>query len=1002
MRRVITILIVVLLSTIVAQGQIRIGGNVYGGGNHAEVRGSTKVTVLKGDIGAVMDPNATRPLADPSGKVFGGARMANVGGSSFVNIDGENATGYILINQVFGGNDIAGTIGTAGAVGEEIPAELTEVQPADGTDEKKNKVDNTFNSYVRISSKVWMDEEADTVKKYQQSEISTTDPENPAYGKTINDVKPDPTAKKIYIGQLFGGGNGDFDYEQTASETPGKVIHTIYNWSDKSHQYPIAEVITDEGEVGFQLPEQDKTYLEIKGGSIVYGYGGGNNATVKKQNIIHIDNPSAVVNHIKVDAYGNEDDDGTDLLTTARFKEMGINTTFSQPSSGAFQVGRFFGGNNKAEMTIRPTWNLLAGKVRNLYSGGNRGNMTSPEGLLLEIKDYSTLIVDNLYGGCRMADVKPTVNGKYVPCTNLEGYYFPSELSARVLVNGGHINNVYGGNDVTGVVYGGNAVGIHTTVYGDVYGGGNGAYPYTDAISEEDETYGDFHYTVTGSSIDALNAFRPNAEQVSLHLWGDSPTKPTVIHGSVFVGGNCASLSVKKGQPLVELKIGSHVIADNVYLGNNGEGMINQTYLEKYADGNFSTLNLTNSTAFSDYMEGVAMTLMPSVVFDSKANGDRNDYVEYSSYIGSFFCGGNVGSMAIPGKMTFNLNHGLNIYNKFVGGCNNADIPAQDGLNAAYNGGIIGSEEERDNYTDTSGNIKDRLEINFQNMTVVPMRWGNTFAPIDEADIIPSDPEAPTTGTLIAGREYYTSNLQDTKFIAKGDEPVDVNPTSKNKYYKMTEVGKDFEWNTGEYSTDEDEFVSVANANVNKNTRLLNGNVYGGCFNSGHVNGNVILNINDDVVKKDEIFGTGKSGVDFEGQRDDVMTSAMYVYGAGHGKDTEIWGSTAINHNNGYAFQLFGGGEQGAVGKRQLDANGTPALDTDGNYIYAFDPKYSTTVNLNGTTAVYSHEGTVENLAEAEYLYGGGNEGIVAGNTLVNLGNGRKRLRWYYLWCVRE
>ena len=100
-------------------------------------------------------------------------------------------------------------------------------------------------------------------------------------------------------------------------------------------------------------------------------------------------------------------------------------------------------------------------------------------------------------------------------------------------------------------------------------------------------------------------------------------------------------------------------------------------------------------------------------------------------------------------------------------------------------------------------------------------------------------------------------------------------------------------------------------------------------------------------------------------------------------------GSTTINHNNGYAFQLFGGGEQGAVGKRQLNENGTPVLDTDGNYIYAFDPKYSTTVNLNGTTPIYSHEGTVESLAEAEYLYGGGNEGIIAGNTLVNLGNGR-------------
>ena len=206
-------MMMILLSTIVAQGQIKIGGNVYGGGNHAEVRGSTKVTVLKGDIGAVMDPNAVRPLADPSGRVFGGARMANVRGSSFVNIDGENATGYILINQVFGGNDIAGQVGTAAAVGEDIPTELTAVKrvPAVDTDYKKNAVDNTFNSYVRISTKT--KNPTDPASYYTQDEITaaSTNPEAAAYGKKTTDIKPADDAEKVYIGQLFGGGNGDFD-----------------------------------------------------------------------------------------------------------------------------------------------------------------------------------------------------------------------------------------------------------------------------------------------------------------------------------------------------------------------------------------------------------------------------------------------------------------------------------------------------------------------------------------------------------------------------------------------------------------------------------------------------------------------------------------------------------------------------------------------------------------------------------------------------------------------
>ena len=120
MRRYITILIFGLLSTVVAQGQIKIGGNVYGGGNSADVLGSTKVTVRSGDLQ----------------KVFGGARMANVGGNAYVNVDGKNASGYMVINYVFGGNDIAGSIGTAKAVGEEMPGDLVDTDLLEATQQQ--------------------------------------------------------------------------------------------------------------------------------------------------------------------------------------------------------------------------------------------------------------------------------------------------------------------------------------------------------------------------------------------------------------------------------------------------------------------------------------------------------------------------------------------------------------------------------------------------------------------------------------------------------------------------------------------------------------------------------------------------------------------------------------------------------------------------------------------------------------------------------------------------
>ena len=845
-----------------ASAQIKIGGSVYGGGNKGNVKGSTKVTVTSGDVN----------------KVFGGARMANVGGNAYVNIDGQRATGYTVINYVYGGNDISGNIGTASAVGESLPSEIK-----DNTD----GVDNTWNTYVHLSTKT-----------------------------------KEEDAKKTYIGQLFAGGNGDYYY--TSSTAYGKTTHSVYTEEGGAL---VESMVTDEGATGFHVPELAKTYLDIQGGSIVYAYGGGNKATVTEQTVIHVDNPSKVVNEIWVDENGVEvEEGGTNLLTPDRFRnQMGINTGFSKPSSDEFQIGRLFGGNNLAEMSIMPTWNLQSGKIRNLYSGGNRGMMTSPKGLLLEIPANSSVVVDNVYGGCRMADVKPTVNGAYTPVTNLSGYNFPNELSARVLIRGGDINNVYGGNDVTGTVYGGNAVGVYTSIRGDVYGGGNGAYPYTDTPVDilDADIYGDLnYYSFLGdytTSYEALNAFRPNAEQVSIRLAG-TEEKPTVIHGSVFCGGNCATLSSTKSNPLVELKIGSYVIADNVFLGNNGAGMVEDTILQHYAGKypastgdlieNFSSLKLKDGSVFEGYMEGVAMTLQPDIVFDA-------DYKDFSSYIGSFYCGGNVGSMAIPGKSVYRISRGLNIYDKFVGGCNNANV-TKGTYNAPYEGGVLGSSDEGSDYTG------DRLEIDLDNLNIVPLRWDET----------------------------------KTKLI----------------------------WNTNKWDMGLGDFKEVSRNPDDSDIRLLGGNVYGGCYNSGHVNGNVVININEDVLKKDEIFASANasgpygraSGVKLEDQRDDLMAVALSVFGAGYGADTEIWGSTTVNLNNGYAFQVYGGGDEGVVGKKNSSGE------------YEYNAAYSTTVNLKGTYAGYSEEVTGgAALAETEYIYGGGNEGNVCGNSYVYLGNGR-------------
>ena len=921
----------ILLALTSVKGQVYIGGQVYGGGNHGNVNGSTSVTVKQGNIH----------------KVFGGARMANVGGNAYVNIDGKHATGYTVIDYVYGGNDVSGTIGTAAAIKKTVPLEIVG---------NPDNVNETWNTFVHISTKT----------SPTGSGARATDEE-------------DADAKKIYIGQLFGGGNGNFTY----TDDEGNPLR------DNEGNYIVkeGETVIAKSTSSFNMPELNKTYVDVQGGSIVYAYGGGNNATVREKAVIHLDNPSKVVNEIWVNSDSVEVTKGTEgavnLLSDYRFRyRMGINTGFSFPSSGDFQIGRFFGGNNVAPMAIRPSWNLQRGLIRNLYSGGNKGAMTSPDGLLMELDPkvpqigevtyedslevQHRLVVDNVYGGCRMADVIPTVDGEYTPVSNLPGYKFPNELSARTLIRGGDVNNVYGGNDITGKVYGGNAIGVYTTIRGNVYGGGNGAYPYTDnETMMDDDIYGDLYYSQAGhpTSYDALNAFRPNAEQVSIRLKGNSARHPTIIRGSVYCGGNCATLATVKDNPMVELKIGSHVVADTVFMGNNGAKMVDPVILERYADASFSSLDLTDASVFANYMDGVAMGLQPKIVFDKVANGDPDNYLDNSSYIGSFYCGGNVGSMTIPGKNVYRIDRKVNIFEKFVGGCNNANVEASE-YNAAYEGGVLGSKDERESYTD-GGKIKDRLEINLENLTITPLRWderglvwntnkwGDVYTVIEKGSVVE------------AGSTYYTFDSENNIYV------------EQTTLSDITADGvTQFEKGLG--------YVPVGRDPSDSSIRLLGGNVYGGCYNSGHVNGNVVININEDELDRMAVFGTGAgpqgreaSGVKLEDQRDDLTALALTIFGAGYGEETEVWGSTTVNLNKGYAFQVFGGGELGVVGKKGLNGK------------YAFNPAYSSTVNLNATKTVYSDDTEDEDLAETEYIYGGGNEGLVCGNTLVNLGNGR-------------
>ena len=737
------------------------------------------------------------------GNVFGGGNEAKVENSTSVTI-----TGGELKHNVYGAGN-QGNVGSSSTVtlkGGTIKGDVYGgARMADVAG--RTFVDVNATSALLVSGVYGGNDVSGTIGKSDAlpfspslSDAITTDWNS--FVRIANNTHP------VIIGSLYGGGNGAYTYDDESKK-----------------------------------PELGKTYLEILGGIFGNIYGGGNNATVTGNTVIYMNNQLEIL-PVSEETLG----DFKDLFDATDYTLKNGNITFKH------HVSRMFGGNNLAEMAIRPTWHLEGGSINNLYSGGNRGAMTSSTGILLPLTS-AYLTVNNVYGGCRIADVKPS-NSPAAETFN--GHNFPKGYATRVYISAGTINNVYGGNDISGKVHYGTNLAIFSNITGDVYGGGNGSYAYTDnqdwvTAHPEDA---DYYYDKSTSSINALFNFRPHIEKTLIHVTG-SETKSITL-GSVYCGGNSATLYQAEGDAAATFKIGKNVTIGNVFLGSNGANMLSSDMATKYAreenSVKFSSISFGEDVV-ARYMDGVAVNIVPTIVWDSDLN--------YSTRIGSFFCGGNVGSMTYGGVAKTENNNllifpaGITITDKIVAGCNKASI-IQDG-NVIYKGGLIGN-------ADTNG---DKVRI---------------------------------------------------KVLSRLEPSLSVDPVS----------------------------YQDADGTIKSSQIYQGANVYGGCYQSGVVNGNVIIDIESDIIAPNldanKLTATG----------DYINASSLAIYGGGYGSGTSIKGNTTINlTGNARILKVFGGGEMGSV-------TGNTTVNLDANLEYA-------------------------NNVNAYKVYAGGYAGDVEGNTTLNL-----------------
>ena len=808
--------------------------NVYGGGKQALLTGNAHVTLIGGQV---------------RNNVFAGACMANIEGYALVDIKGSNAADadQLLIKAVYGGNDISGSIinnnnATPTSLGYSYKV--------------TNGLPTTLESFVFAQA----------------------------------------TATNAFIGNVFGGGNGAYQYSGSEG-----------NWS-------VTMKDLGTGTVTFaDLPNKPiapHAYLQIEGGTYGSIYGGGNEATISERTDIYFGIGMNGENYADVTPMKNipaEALSWLDLYEGYTMNEGG--TTFNMQ----YNAYRIFGGNNIAEMAIRPTWHLMSGMVGNIYSGGNQGRMTYKDGLFLPLTS-NHIKVNNVYGGCRMADVNPggangngTIAGEtitYHRFKHAEGekfkesysatYEFTEGYAARVLVLAGKINNIYGGNDISGKVYYGTNVELRGAISGDVYGGGNGSYAYTDNADwiKSNPADADYYYEPGSNSLEALYQKRPHVEKTLLHITGiDAAAPPVYVTGGVYCGGNSATLDGDLSKLTAKFMIGQNVYINGVFLGSNGENMVKDEVLQKYANNNFSSLTLTEGGQFEEYMKGVSVNLIPEIVWEWDDNAPTKQPGESgtNSFIGVFYCGGNVGSMTTPYQMKMNFPRCLTVFERIVGGCNSANI-SESNYNAALEGGVTneftnGTSKE-DNKAKVVLNVRSRLEPGKLTVT----KDANGF--LQEAS--------------------YGLNIAQVKLENTDGEAVDI---------------------------------------------YVGANVYGGCYASGYINGDVEINIADDlispIINKEILNRTA----------DYVYASAMAIYGGGYGTGTEIRGNTRLNFSDKARVLLaFGGGQMGQVGNNTITGNAEVYLDK--NLVLPGDDKD----NLN----VYR-------------AYAGGYAGTITGNTTLNL-----------------
>lgn len=571
------------------------------------------------------------------------------------------------------------------------------------------------------------------------------------------------------------------------------------------------------------------------------------------------------------------------------------------------------------------------------YSGKVVGNT--------HVEGSGGIFCRRVFGGGFYNSVKSTtVNIKAIDCHDIFGGGMMGDVIDSTAVNIGNPSaqnsnkaifihgNVYGGNDVSGYVNvsvkdgdftDNNGSGTHINIYGgkiygNVYGAGNGNYLYAlDKNQNQKVTVNEYYpmnpedpnsetvplvYTVPmrkfipsykeasdAAKIVNINSWRPLTNKVNIEIKGNSTSEKVNIAGDVYGGGNSATVQKVKSKDSkavekvgnIQINIGSHVNIGRVFMGCNGD-------------------ELFAKSEDNDFMNKF-----------QKLNGNVEDYTQelnLADTIDWFFNPSNkdIGTLYLPTKLEDRPTvypHLIDLYFQPV----ETDIQGE----LLWNGNQTGEGLE-------DCTIKTfYCGGNRGNMNIYPNASGNLINYI------------------------FPEGLTITDKIVGGCNNANYNYKGLVNHEGGYLLGR-------AYSTDPFIKLTIKNKfepTIVNNEAYQGGCVYGGCYKTGTVRGDVTIDLQSDML-------AGKEKAKLEKSNDYLASNPEYsslnIYGAGYGMESYVYGNTHI-----------------IMGK---DMKCSEPKTEGGKFLPC---------GVNGATGV-----------SANFIYGGGQQGNVIGLTDVDILNG--------------